>query len=135
MSLKPSCILNACSECAIPLNTPVWNRCRVEYYVWVKIPTCATRDFELYEIEELVKPKKELDVKAYCIYDSVHPWYRFMSIGLNLDIGLHIYRMHLINRFTDDVISLFFSYRIQEDDPDCEYIYMDHEDGVCKCNG
>lgn len=134
MQLKPSCMLNACSESAIPLNTPVWNKCTLEYYVWVHVPHCASRDFELYEIHEIVKPKKEFDIQAYCTYDCIHPWYRIMSVGLNTDVGLHIYRMHLVNKFTDDTISLYFAYRIQETDPYEEYLYMNNT-GKCGCNG
>lgn len=43
---------------------------------------------------------------------------------LNLDTGYHQYLVEFINNVTADTLYLYFSYMIQNDDPDKPYIYM-----------
>ena len=126
--------LHACVKKDLPSHTVVINHDEFEYYLWVKIPPYIARDFRLYQIDEMSEPVHELDPHLYYADPGpgFHPWYRITSSGLCKCPGLHVYRMHFVDKHNGDTLSLFFGYIVQHDDPKKPYIYMDPE-GRCAC--
>jgi hypothetical protein len=132
MSAYPIFRLEATVKKNLPSVTTVINSDEFEYYLWIHVPSYVGRDFELYQLEEMSEPPACLCINSCCYHESRRPWYRITSAYLSKLPGLHVYRMSFVNRYTDDVISLFFGYVIQSDSPDKPYIYMDHS-GKCGC--
>ena len=115
--------------------TEVINRYMFEFYVYVQMPNSISYNhFSLFELEEIGEHEHFV-----CPLQNVEflggPWYRITSSALNMHPGQHIYRMHMVNNNTDDVISVLFSYILQDDHPDRPYIYMDPDKReACCCN-
>lgn len=105
-------------------HSKVLNRRALERYLWVHIPDYLSCSFELYEFYEIqTHLERPLELEAI-ERDHQRPWFRIDLAKVDTNAGQHIYRLHLINRFTDDVISLYFCYEIQDDDPAQPYNYM-----------
>lgn len=121
------CKLIACNYNELPSNTPVINRNEVEYVTWIKIPADFGRDFILYEVNEIVPENKEVEFLNVIEQQCCKPWLKATSSELNLEPGHHVYKISFVNRFTNDTSSLYFSYIIQDDDPDKPYVYMDRD--------
>lgn len=123
-------------------NCKIFNSSELEYYLWIKLPSDITRDCELYQIDEILDKPKVLDWQGFVCREENHPWLRFTFGILKQCIGMHIYRLHFINKYTNDVFSLYFSYIIQNDNPKKPYVYMNtcctggcYSDSTCnKCN-
>lgn len=128
----PTFKLSAVVKQELPQNTPVFNSGDFEYYLWVQVPKIIARDFSLYEIHEQCEPYKCINLSYFCYHESGRKWYRLLSDKLNKEVGLHVYRMLFVNRYTNDVMSLYFAYVLQNDDPKKPYVYMER-DGKCGC--
>ena len=116
--------LEACNYQDLPKNTLVINKLNLEYFLWVHIPRFAN-DFELFQVDEIMPNNGELIKFRYFMKrEYKKPWIRITSKILNTEVGQHIYRLHFVHEFTKDVISLYFSYIIQDDNPCKPYIYM-----------
>ena len=122
--------IEACTYQDLPKHTVVINILNLEYYLWVHIPRFA-KDCNLFQVDEIMPNTGELLKFQYFMHQEYKkPWIRITSKILNTEIGQHIYRLHFVHEFTKDVISLYFSYIIQNDDPCKPYIYMNRS-----CNG
>lgn len=130
----PCFTLNAVKKSLVAQNTPVINADEFEYYVWIRIPDELVHDFKAVHIEEMGE-----DIRPVCIIKQSSfmggPWYRINSYSLNMHPGYHIYRMQMANVVSNDVVSIFFAYVIQDDSPDKPYLYMDRDGkDACCCN-
>ncbi len=116
-------------------NCKVFNTHTIEYYLWVEIPHYLNRDFQLVEIDRLTDKAIPCpcvdDVTRYAERECHKPWIRLVFDVLDRRVGLHTYKITLVNRFTNDVVSLFFNYIIQDDDPPKPYYYMGKYRGEC----
>lgn len=120
-------------------NVTVFNRCDTEYWIYVNIPEYVAKEFNLYEVRELGSEDKQgheesRDVLPFCVWQKNRPWIDIKFRILNQEPGHHMYRMCFVNKFTDDVIHLYFSYILQVDGPDKPYKYMDTLSGKCACS-
>lgn len=133
MKTIPVFKLEAVPKKSLPSYTPIWNSDELEYYLWVHVPPYVGREFCLYKIEEMSEPTIEHPIQDFVHWDNGRPWFRFYTDKLNRFPGLHIYKLSLVHRRTDDVMSLFFGYVIQCDHPPKPYKYMER-DGKCGCS-
>lgn len=133
MDKYPVFQLEAVEKKYIASFSPVVNHDEFDFYVWIHIPVEISREFSLYNIDEMSEPIRTLNLRVCCYHDKGHPWYRLRSSDLNLVPGLHIYRMQFVNKHNNDVVSLFFGYVIQCDHPDKPYRYMD-PGKACNCD-
>lgn len=126
--------LEADTRSRLPAVTKVINRRDIEYFLWVHVPEQLAQEFELYEIWEQL-PTKCLPVNTIGAVEREgrHPWFQIASHILNKSVGMHIYKLHLVNRYTGDVLSLYFSYILQDDIVDKPYIYMGEDRTGCAC--
>ena len=114
---------------AVPYNklstvSRVINKNTLPYFFWIKIPNIYTRQFELYQIQELTDALKNLDFDNFVQREPCKPWIRINSGILNLDIGMHTYKLCFVNRYTNDVVDLYICYTIQSDNPTKSYVYI-----------
>lgn len=127
MALYPVTHIKASTKENVPLYTQVINKNSVPYYMIVELPfftQCKLRFVGLYEdTSEGLKevPLSFLKINNYHLYIDV------ISDGLNKEVGQHDYIVKHVDSSTGDVVSLYFSYIIQDDNPNKPYIYMDRE--------
>lgn len=119
-SLEASVYPNLTDKCKII------NKSISEYFLWIKLPACLVRDAELYQVGEVLQKStpKCLDWQGFIVRDENHPWLRVAFGILNQSVGMHSYKLCFINKYTDDTFSLYFSYVMQDDEPDKPYLYM-----------
>jgi len=112
----------------LPEHGKVINFRTIEYFLWVKIPDYMSRDFRLVGVFEMCddydKAPSDCDITEFVTREKNRPWIKILTDKINQTVGFHLYKIELVNRFTDDVVSLYFSYIIQNDNPDRPYDYM-----------
>lgn len=120
--------LNACSYEDIPSNTPVINKANFDYFLWIHIPEEIARCYAFYQLDEMAPEHKKVPHIGFIERDCNRPWLKITSSVLGSTVGKHLYKLCFVNQITNDLISLFFSYTIQDDNPDKPYVYMNKED-------
>lgn len=113
-------------------SSKVFKMYEVEYYLYVHIPHDLCLEYKLFQIDEVSPKSKKCDIMSYIYQECNKPWVRIPTSFLDISIGLHVYRMSFVNRYTNDVISIYFGYTLQNDDPYKPYIYMNTS--LCGCN-
>lgn len=78
-------------------------------------------DFRLMQIFEA---SSKFEVTRYDYTECNPLWINIPIVGLDLSIGLHDYIIEFINAITGDTVYQYFSYRVQSDNPDRNYIYI-----------
>ena len=105
--------------------TPVWNLNQVNYYVWVKIPSDVARHSKLYAVKELYPEKQEeAEIPVSAFEQCSLVYIRIIAQILNMKVGKHTHKLEFVDNVTGDTFYLFFSYIIQNDNPDRPYVYM-----------
>lgn len=134
MRTCPIRYIEACMKPDLPSYTLVIHKDEFEYYTWIKVPNIISKRFELFELHEMTEPPKEVNIRNCCTRIPDHPWYRILTSQLCMCPGLHVYKMHMVDRWTNDVTSIFFAYHVQDDDPKKPYIYMDPSERCACCS-
>ena len=99
-------------------------------YVWsLHIPHTLSKDFKLYEVNELVPMNHDnpLQYEQFVHRKCQHPWIDVLTEWLNTSPGKHVYQFKFVNCRTDDTAFLYFTYTIQQDNPIQDYVYMRRE--------
>ena len=118
--------LDACPYREIGKHTPVLNHDEIPYHLFVMLNPEMTRDCTMYEVHEL--DKEDSPIIFPDTFMRVSPtWIRVITDHLNKKVGQHIYRMAFVDKITTDTFFLYFSYIIQDDNPNKPYIYMNRE--------
>ena len=120
--------LNACSFNELQHHTKIFNISTIEYFLWIRLPIHQIRDCELFQVDECQPKKRELCWLNFIERDHQKPWLRITFGILSKDVGMHIYKLSFINKYTNDVVPVYFSYIIQNDNPEKSYIYMRDEE-------
>lgn len=108
----------------IPLHTKVINISTWEYDLWVHFPEEISNACELFQLDEVIPSKKECNWLHFIDREPGRPWLKIISGILNKSAGQHIYKLSFIDRDTHDIVAVYFSYIVQDDNPDKPYIYM-----------
>lgn len=111
----------------LPINTTVLGKEQLEYYTWIHLPHDLSRDFALVQIDNIDDSLPKEVKRAFINRKPGKPWIRIRTGALNQSIGLHRYKITLVNKTSDDVVSLYFAYIMQDNNPDKPYIYMRKE--------
>ena len=108
----------------INLHTVLYNAKDFSDIVCVKLPPEFPRDMQLTEIYNL-NASEDIDYSDYVTRDENKPWIDIQSSILDVTAGQHTYRM-TFSRLGDKLsATCWFSYIIQDNDPEKPYIYMD----------
>ncbi len=113
-------------------TSKVFKMYEIEYFLYIHIPHELRLEYAVFQIDEVSPTAQKCDLMSYIHQECGKPWIRIPSSYLDLSVGLHVYRLSFVNKYTDDVISIYFSYILQTDDPAKPYIYMN--DNLCGCN-
>lgn len=120
--------VTACLQGCIASNTPVINLSTLEYFLWIRIPHNIAREYELYQASQSLPKKADIDnFKLFIEQECRKPWLKITSKILDVSVGFHQYELKFINRYTNDIVTLYFAYIIQNDMPEKSYMYMDNE--------
>ena len=112
----------------LPLNTKIYNSKDFSDTVCVKLPPEMPRDMDLIEIYNL-NASEELDFTDKTTRDEHRPWIDISSDILDLTAGQHVYRMTFSKPECKLNATCWFSYIIQDNDPEKPYIYMKRGEG------
>ena len=111
----------------LPLNTKIYNSKDFDEIVCVKLPPQMPRDMDLIEIYNL-NASEDVDFADQVTRDEHRPWIDISSSILDLGIGQHTYRMTFAKENCKLKATCWFSYIIQNNNPEKPYIYMDREE-------
>lgn len=114
--------LNACKYEDLNKNTPVFNKNAFEYFLYVYIEPELARNFQLFQVDELGDTLVEVPLSFNI--KKERNWVKILFSVLNQTPGQHIYKISMIGGCSNDVMSLYFSYIVQDDNPDKSYVYM-----------
>lgn len=103
----------------------VFSSYEIEHFLFVKVDSMFARDYELYQVHEVVDDVRPVCCKRLWEHDPGRPWYRFESARLNLGVGYHCYRLSFVNTRTNNTSVRYIAYAIQSADADKPYMYMD----------
>ena len=85
------------------------------------------RDMELSEIYNL-ETSKELDFADFVERDEQRPWIDIQATILDTMTGQHVYRMTFQKPDCKLKATCWFSYIIQDNNPEKPYIYMNRDE-------
>lgn len=117
-----SCKFNLFTVDDVYSNVPVINLKYIDYYIWFKLPN-ELLNSDLIQIDEISENKYKIDLNQFEKVNKL--WLACKYDVLNLDPGQHIYKFSF--KTDNDIISYYFSYIIQTDNPDKPYYYMTNE--------
>jgi len=120
-------VIQASQLSQMPLHTKIYNSKDFSEIVCIKLPPEMPRDMDLTEIYNL-DTSEDLDFADKTTRDEQKPWIDIDSTILDTTVGQHTYRM----TFTKDGCKLkatcWFSYIIQDNNPEKPYIYMKRDE-------
>lgn len=117
--------VNSCAYKQLSSNTPVFNINQVEYELHVHLDGELCRLLELFQLDEVTQSGlNEIQVLGFVDRDCTC-WLSIKTEILNKDVGQHIYKLSFVDKVTNDIVPLYFSYIIQDDNPEKPYLYMD----------
>lgn len=108
------------------MTSPVFNIGDVVGKLHVHLPMDPYNLGVLESISEEVdftKKSSTIDLSK-CEIFTAHPWLDIDVSALNLDIGHHNYQLKYFNHEFGTYVILYFTYIIQNDNPDRPYYYM-----------
>ena len=108
----------------LPLHTRIYNSKDFDEIVCVKLPPQMPRDMDLTEIYNL-NASEDVDFADQVTRDENRPWIDISSSILDLTVGQHVYRMTFSKPECKLNATCWFSYIIQDNNPEKPYIYMD----------
>ena len=111
----------------LPLNTKIYNSKDFSEIVCIKLPPQMPRDMDLTEIYNL-NASEDVDFADQVTRDEHRPWIDISSTILDQTPGQHIYRMTFQKEDCKLKANCWFSYIIQENNPEKPYIYMDRNE-------
>lgn len=120
--------VSSCDYKHIPQNTRIFRKDEVSAFLDVYIPELADSCTNLVEINQITPTNHEVDIPLFVkqqIENNIRkPWIDINNAGLDLEVGLHIYQIKLMDVTNNVVSNKCFGYRILNADRCKDYIYM-----------
>ena len=111
----------------LPSHTVIYNAKDFSEIVCVKLPPQLPRDMQLAEIYNL-NSSESLDFADFVTRDENRPWIDIQSSILDTTAGQHTYRMTFAKEDVKLTATCWFSYIIQDNNPEKPYIYMKRDE-------
>ena len=111
----------------LPLHTVMYNNKDFSDIVCVKLPSQMPRDMQLVEIYNL-NSSEDLDFADFVTRDENKPWIDIQTSILDVSAGQHTYRMTFAKEDVKLTATCWFSYIIQDNNPEKPYIYMKRDE-------
>lgn len=134
-TLEYTFYFDAVSKADVAGATKVYNGNDITYWVPVRIPPYIMQNYSPYCLKACTSDLKResQDIIKHCKWNN-KPWINVEATFLDLRPGHHLYRIGFINKYTDDIVSLYFGYIVQCNHPEKPYVYMDPENNTCNCD-
>jgi len=116
-------VLKASNKAELSFHSKIYNLECLETYMHIYIEASDISYLSIEDISEIGGKSLE----SYTWSGPGHPWVDIKTADLNLDVGMHVYRIQFKNNVTEDLWYQYFCYEIQTDNPEQEYIYMDRD--------
>ena len=120
-------VIQSCRLPQLPLNTVIYNSKDVSEVICVKLPPEMPRGMELTEIYNL-NSSEDVDFADQVTREEHRPWIDIQTSILDTMVGQHTYRMTFSNLGCKLNATCWFSYIIQDNDPEKPYIYMNRNE-------
>lgn len=125
-------ICKAVAYCDMASNRPVLNVLQFKDFLYIELPEkTASEHHQLLSITYASDDSYSLVASPTAVTS------RWVDIPCNLldsSAGVHSYCITLADPISADVYRLYFTYLIQDDNPDTPYIYMNRQE-ECSNNG
>lgn len=121
-------IFRCCEYKDIHNDMPVIKPILLGYKSWIELPMRLSIGYNLVEIHEVHPDIVELDWHGLAC-KCTGPWLHVRTSLLNTKPGMHIFKLSFVNTQTNNLSFTFFSYIIQEDNPDKSYLFDLDEKG------
>lgn len=116
--------VNAVTQQEVGYDSGFFNVDEISDVLHIKLPSYIIRDYSIYSMKQVTNQKDAVDIVPYAKYIPYRRWIDISSSHLDLDVGYHMYKLGFVNKQTNDVVYLYFAYRIQSNYPDRPYYYM-----------
>lgn len=130
----PVFMLDAVTHSQITSFSKVFSFTEVLPSLYIRIPVEIARHFELSQVSEIRDTENIISTEDLWEHDPFRIWFRFNTDKLNMDTGHHVYKLLFVNRIDNESCILYFSYVIQNNNPDKPYNYMEKLGKECNCN-
>ena len=118
----------------LSVNLQVYDIANLDTILWIHIPNDLSLSHQITDIAQKVGSKYEsIDLTDGVDRTGQYPWVSIDCDKLDMNVGQHIYRITLINTVSLNKIYLYFTYIVQDDDPEKPYIYMENGNPKCGC--
>lgn len=119
----PVCKIDACEYNQLNRHTQVFNINSIEYFMYIYLPPELVKNLQLFQVDKISPDKFEIPIVGFI--DKDHScWLKVKSEILSKSAGQHVYKLSFIDSCSRDIVPLYFSYIIQDDNPNKPYIYM-----------
>lgn len=106
----------------------VFNLHELDNYLYVYIQPDKTRNCILQDLREVNFEESTGSESFYSIAEIVSAsWIKIHCSKLDLTTGMHVYKLVFNDPVFDETLNLYFSYTVQNDNPDKPYIYMNRD--------
>ena len=123
ISLIPDMILTATVYDRLSMHRQVYSDKTVPPFIWIDLNSNLIQGYELYSLQEISNSDIiDVDFSGELFRDR--HMIKIVSAILNMNPGLHDYKLSFVDTTTGDTISQYFSYIIQSDSPYRPYDYM-----------
>lgn len=113
-------------------NCTIVNKRQLSPYLWLELPHSCASALSLYSISGMKSDIKDtsefesLNFEGKLLRECKKPWIRAETSLFDTETGYHLYKLSFFDSAIDDTVDLYFSYRIQTDNPDkSSYVYME----------
>ncbi len=114
-------IVYACPYKDVTSSSPLYNISTLKDTMFVRLPDMCSR-CSLIRLSRIHPSDSDnLDVSSVNLENV---WLKIPTSVLDLSAGSKVYRVDLVTKCSEDSITLYFGYVIQDDNPDKSYVYM-----------
>jgi len=109
-------------------NVKLINVRQLGYSIWLRIPEDIASQYVLFTVEELLSKREEVQNFSYFIErENLRPWLKVRTDLLNKEEGFHSYKFSFVHIKKHDIISLYFTYNMQNDNPSKSYLFKNRK--------
>ena len=116
--------VNAVTQQEVGHDSGLFNVDEISDVLHIKLPAYIIRDYSIYSLKQNTNQENVTDIAPYAKFIPYRRWIDIASSHLALTVGYHMYKLGFVNKQTNDVVYLYFAYRIQSNNPDRPYYYM-----------
>lgn len=125
----PTSYLECCidRESATKVNKVI-ARDQLQHSILLHVPdNVPVKYVSVYNIAQISPKYGKMFIKGPILI-NYRPWIELNCKDLDSSIGYHVYKLQFIVHRTMDVFDCYFSYTVQDNNPEKPYLYMNREE-------